>query len=245
MTYGQFLMVFLLPVLALVAIWAWRKVPRPPLLPRPFGLTASFLTAVAVLYTTPWDNYLVAAGIWTYPSDRTWGIRLGWVPLEEYLFFILQTLLTTGWLWGWSARLSSRSPVSIPAWLVWSIGGALFMGAAAAWYSFFYGEARYTYLGLILGWALPVIAGQWALGAQAFLQHGKLLLVGIIPPTLYLWIADTIAIRLDIWHIAEETSTQLYLPGGLPIEEAIFFFITNLLIGLGFILVHTWGGERE
>lgn len=240
MTYGQFLAAFLLPALTFVAVWAWGKTPLPPLLPRPFWLTAGFLTGVAVLYTTPWDNYLVAAGIWTYPPDRVWGIRLGWVPLEEYLFFILQTLLTTGWLWGWSARSSNRYSVRASGWLRWGMTGILGIGAGVAWYGFYHGGDHLTYLTLILGWALPVIAGQWALGARAFLQHRRLLLTGILPPTLYLWAADTIAIKLGIWHIAEATSLQLYLPGGLPVEEAIFFLVTNLLVGLGFVLVHTW-----
>lgn len=240
MTYGQFLGIFLLPALASVAIWAWGTKPRSPLLPRSFWLTGGFLTTVAVLYTTPWDNYLVAKGIWTYPPDRVWGIRLGWVPLEEYLFFILQTLLTTGWIWGWSARLRAPHAIADSPWLRWGIAGACAVGAVAAWYVFFYGEKRYTYLSLILGWALPVIAGQWALGAPAFYRHYKLLLIGVIPPTLYLWVGDTIAIRLGIWHIAEATSMGWFLPGGLPVEEAVFFLITNLLVGLGFVLVHTW-----
>ena len=47
---------------------------------------------VAVLYTTPWDNYLVATGVWWYDPHLVAGLVLGWVPIEEYTFFILQTL---------------------------------------------------------------------------------------------------------------------------------------------------------
>jgi cobalamin synthase len=36
---------------------------------------------LALVYTTPWDNYLVASGIWWYDPQLVTGITLGWVPL--------------------------------------------------------------------------------------------------------------------------------------------------------------------
>lgn len=62
---------------------------------------------IALIYTTPWDNYLVASGVWFYDPARVWNIILGWVPLEEYIFFILQTILTgliVAGLLRWEAR---------------------------------------------------------------------------------------------------------------------------------------------
>ena len=50
---------------------------------------------LAVVYTTPWDNYLVATGVWYYDPQLVSGIVLGWVPIEEYTFFVLQTILTS------------------------------------------------------------------------------------------------------------------------------------------------------
>src|SRR5205085_4477808 len=60
------------------------------------------ITTIAVVYTTPWDNYLVASGVWYYDPRLVLNVTLGYVPLEEYLFFILQTCLTglvVFWLW--------------------------------------------------------------------------------------------------------------------------------------------------
>ena len=51
------------------------------------------ISLVAVLYTTIWDNYLVSNRIWWYDPNLVTGITLGWVPIEEYLFFILETFL--------------------------------------------------------------------------------------------------------------------------------------------------------
>ncbi|MEP7288663.1 MAG: lycopene cyclase domain-containing protein [Chloroflexota bacterium] len=60
------------------------------------------LAVIAIVYTTPWDNYLVASGVWYYDPKLVFNITLGYVPLEEYLFFILQSFLTgifAFWLW--------------------------------------------------------------------------------------------------------------------------------------------------
>ncbi len=57
------------------------------------GYAFLILPSLALLYTTPWDNYLVATGVWWYDPALVSGIILGWVPLEEYLFFVLQPML--------------------------------------------------------------------------------------------------------------------------------------------------------
>lgn len=237
MTYGQFLAIFLLPALALSAVWALNQKLRPPLLGRSLLLTAGFLSTVAVIYTTPWDNYLVAKGIWNYPPDRVWGITIGWVPLEEYLFFVLQSLLSTLWLWGLGARLTPHSPCLVSRFYRWGGAGVGFGLATGAWVGWAHYGGKYTYALLILGWALPVIAGQWLLGAHSLCQHRRLLLWGISLPTFYLWIADSFALYEGIWHIAQPTSTGLLLFDILPIEEALFFLVTNTMLALGFVLV--------
>ena len=39
------------------------------------------LGLLAVSYTTPWDNYLVWKGIWSYPPGRVLA-TIGWVPVR-------------------------------------------------------------------------------------------------------------------------------------------------------------------
>ena len=67
-------------------------------------------------------------------------------------------------------------------------------------------------------------------------------LLGVAAPTLYLWIADAVAIRLGIWHISEAHSTGVKI-AGLPVEEAIFFLVTNLLVVQGLIALLYPPGE--
>ncbi|GIV25627.1 MAG: lycopene beta-cyclase [Bacteroidia bacterium] len=244
MTYGEFLAVFLLPPLLLLASIQRRLKDRPfpsHFVPRNPSLALLFLVTVAVLYTTPWDNYLVARQIWTYPPDRVWGVHLGWVPLEEYLFFVLQTILGTLTFF-WASR-TGRSQAEPLAWsrrwvyVVATLSAGL---AGLAGYGLWIGWEKGTYLCLIASWALPVVAGQWILGGRAFLQHRRILGLTVFPLSLYLWAADTWAIRSGIWHITEATSLGWHLPGGLPVEEALFFTLTTLMVAQGALLVYTW-----
>ena len=63
------------------------------------------------------------------------------------------------------------------------------------------------------------------------------MLPGFLLPTLYLSLADTIAIRAGTWTIDPAQTTGLHFPGGLPLEEFVFFLMTNLLITFGTTLV--------
>lgn len=88
MTYPLFLLLFLVMPIALLAFGLRDKIRA-----RWWRIATVLTVLIALLYTTPWDNYLVATGVWYYDPARVWNIILGYVPLEEYLFFILQPVL--------------------------------------------------------------------------------------------------------------------------------------------------------
>jgi lycopene cyclase domain-containing protein len=70
-------------------------------LPRWAWPTAAFTTLVALAYTAPWDNALIRNGVWSFGPGHVVGVVLGVVPLEEYVFYILQVVFTglfTIWL---------------------------------------------------------------------------------------------------------------------------------------------------
>jgi lycopene beta-cyclase len=91
---------------------------------------------------------------------------------------------------------------------------------------------------LILVWSGPVIAIQWLLGAELLIRRWKVLIPGILVPTLYLSFIDSFALRSGTWTISPLQSLNLFLPiVGVPIEEAIFFLATNTLIIQGMILL--------
>lgn len=234
MTYLQFHLVFTLPPLLLLAFLTFRAAQRGQV--PPAGLVALGVhVLLALVYTTPWDNYLIARGVWGYGEGRVL-FTLGWVPFEEYLFFVVQTLITGMWvllLRRWGARATSQK-ITTNGYAVRLVGALFWLGLAAAGVLAF-GTDRGTYFGLIAAWAAPVLALQWGFGGDLLLRRPRLLLLGFGVPTLYLWLADRAALGAGIWWISPELSSGLE-PLGLPVEEALFFLLTNLLVVFGVTL---------
>jgi len=93
-----------------------------------------------------------------------------------------------------------------------------------------------TYLTLILSWALIPLMIQMIFGADILLANWKLVGVAILPPTLYLWGVDLLAIYSGTWSIDPRQTTG-WMAGALPLEEMVFFLMTNTIIGLGVTLM--------
>ncbi len=94
-----------------------------------------------------------------------------------------------------------------------------------------------TYLGLLLPWALPVIALQWAVGHAALRRRLGPLLLGALLPTAYLIGADAVALSQGIWSIHRDRVVGLSL-GNVPVEEALFFLLTDLMVAQSVILLN-------
>jgi lycopene cyclase domain-containing protein len=98
------------------------------------------------------------------------------------------------------------------------------------------GYAPATYLAITLAWALPPIGLQLVFGADILWRHRGLVGWAIVPLTVYLCLADSLAIASGTWTIAPGASTGLFL-GALPLEEAVFFLLTDILIVFGITLL--------
>jgi len=239
MTYLEFHFVFTIPAISALAIlfMAWRS--RWESKRSVFFLC--LLAVIAFVYTTAWDNYLVYKGIWWYGEDRVIA-TIGYVPIEEYMFFILQPFLTGFWFYAVLAMNKER-PVGTNKELHRRIGGLLFLGTLIGGWLLMQFDAG-LYMGLIIIWAGPVIGGQWWYAGSWIWASRKHWLLGIGIPTLYLWIADRVAIGLEIWSISEvyTLGPKLF---GLPLEEATFFLVTNVLVVQGLIMfLHIGDPER-
>ena len=242
MTYFSFLTIFLGIPLAILLGLTWLDACRGRRLPlvlqtwSPAGAVLLHVL-IAVIYTTPWDNYLVATGIWYYHPQRVTGVLLGWVPIEEYTFFILQSLLTGVWLLFLARRMKlSESPLAKQVRLrlgsVLLLGFFVMLGIAILGV----GWQQGAYLALILVWALPPIMIQIAWGGHILWQYRRLVLASLISATLYLSAADSLAIGSGVWTIDQQQSTAIFLFGELPLEEFVFFLATNTLLIFGIIL---------
>ena len=200
-------------------------------------LIIGVLMVLAFSYTTPWDNYLVASNVWFYDTDLVMGVIIGWVPIEEYIFFLVQTLMS-GLLFTILARYIPLCEESLTksTWIHIIPAVMLVVAWIASLYYFLIGWKAGTYLTLILVWALPPIIIQLFYGADILKRHWRLVLVAVLTPSLYLSAADYIAISQGIWTINLSSSTAILVGGVLAIEEVVFFFVTNTLVVFGMTL---------
>lgn len=244
MTYFGFLLRFLVvPIVVLLGLHIvlrrrGRQLPDS-LRGMPAITTLAAMILVALIYTTPWDNYLVATGVWYYNPRLVTGIVFGFVPLEEYTFFILQPILTGLWLYLLAMVLrfdTEAGDIARPRLRGWSAGlVAVIWGAALV--ALFSGPKAATYLSITLVWALPPIILQLAFGADILWHFRKLIFWSLVPATIYLSAADSLAIGEGTWTIAPEQSLNIFVRGILPVEEFVFFLLTNMLLVLGLTLV--------
>ncbi len=242
MKYFGFLAKFVVIPLAILTFLNWRDSKRGRKLPEalqgmPIEKTLAGMSAVALTYTTPWDNYLVATRVWWYKPELVTGVILGYVPLEEYTFFILQTLLTGVWTTYIARYVQPDAPPKHP----WRVRIGMTLAFAGIWvwavYNLFKGPKSRTYMSITLAWALLPLMFQAFFGGDILWRHRKLIALGIIPTTLYLGAADSLAIDSGTWTISPDKSVNYLIGGRLPFEEGLFFFITNTLITLGVTLV--------
>jgi lycopene beta-cyclase len=251
MTYFNFLLIFVGIPIAILSVIAYLDKragrPTPGFDAKKIPLIIGVHVLLALTYTTPWDNYLVATGVWYYNPDLVTGIVLGYVPIEEYTFFIVETIMVGLWWWFLARRLSLPAPETFqrnPK-LVSVATGALVLVWAFFTYQFFFAADEWNYLGIILFWALPAILPQFLFGADLLWHYRKLVFWAIFVPGAYLSLTDIVALSATTWQISKEQTLGINFFGILPLEEVVFFFITCTLIGFGMtLMLSNLGWER-
>ena len=182
---------------------------------------------IAVLYTVPWDNYLIKNGIWYY-DDKLITDTIFLIPIGEYLFILLQTTLicltispnTFSYNKNSCFKYSSKG---LYIGLLFFLSGIVLM--------FF---TNSLYLSLILLWASAPFTVQLSIGFNVLKDNICIISKYCFLFTIYFSIIDSYALG-KIWFIAERTSLGINI-GNIPIEEIIFFCCTSLFVLNGMCL---------
>lgn len=198
------------------------------------------LIILAFSATLPWDAYLIRTGVWTYPAEVIIGPKWMGIPYEELFFFVIQTYITS------LIYILCNKPVLHAKYLgsqcnpakrialTKLAGQAILVGFTLLGAYFVKVGGEYTYIGLILVWALPFALITWTMAGR-FISSLPLACTAlpILLPTIYLWLVDELALGRGTWSIESGTKLGLCLFGVLEIEEATFFLVTNTLIVFG------------
>lgn len=222
MTYIEFLLIFtVIPIIIL--LFLLRK-----------NLDAVYLkwllvvSVIAFTATSGWDNYAVYSGIWHFPEDKTLSIKLFYVPVEEYMFFFLQTF-TTG--------------------LVQFIFIKKYFNGSQKYFSFLLAAVlifqtneitklpfdNFNYLFHLFSWGGFFILIQIIAGRKKIPKYISAIIIPSVIMTIYFSIADSISIGQGIWDFDPLQTTGIRI-FNIPLEEILFFLVTNILITEAMIL---------
>ncbi|RLM68332.1 lycopene cyclase domain-containing protein [Halorubrum sp. Atlit-26R] len=240
LTYLQFHLVFSLPVLALL----WYVAPRyAPTRQRRATVGIAILVAIAYLYTTPWISYMIRRGAWGY-ADGAVLVRALSIPLGEYLFFTIQTVVTAFALHliGFDPTFREGDFDRAPRFAGVAVGLAMVpigLGLVLL-------DPSFLYLGGLIAWVGPVLALQWAVGGGYLVRTPRTWIAATLLPAAYFWIADRIAIGMGTWYLSPELTTGVAVLG-LPVEEMLFFAAAGVMTVNGLVLfewVLDWNDRR-
>ena len=181
---------------------------------------------------------MISRGVWGY-GDGAVRAFVGLVPVEEYLFFVLQTLLVgLTYLVQQHDHLPGGVGFQEAAARVWGSGRkrVYLLMPALLWITTvaFTISGRAFYLASLLACTIPVLYFQWAVGG-VHAAGPRRLAIAVLLPTVYLLVADVVALKQGIWWISN-THTIGVRAGLLPLEEVLFFLLSNTMIVQGMAL---------
>ncbi|KAI7855263.1 phytoene synthase [Circinella umbellata] len=193
-----------------------------------------FLCAMAFSTASIWDNYIVYHRAWWYcPSCVT--AVIGYVPLEEYMFFIIMSLMTvafTNMIMRWHLPSTFIKPDTsmLQSMLVRYLPIVGFLSIGVHAWNLAVPDTNLFYGSCILWYTCPVLALLWFGGGEYICRRYKAVLTSIIVPTIYLCWVDKVAIAAGTWHISLRTSTGVMVAPSLPLEEFMFFLLINVVL---------------
>jgi len=194
----------------------------------------AFISAVALVYTTPCYNYNILHGARSYSPGRVSAV-VGNVPVEEYMSVVLRIVLTSLWAvlcLRWRLPFLNFNHDKRTYQLIRWVPIILLCITTAVGYGMATPGRQTFYLGNILCWASPVIMFMWYGAGNYFVKNIRLSSVAIAIPTLYMLWVNQIALREDVWHLNNTTSLNVTVARDLPLEEALFTFITTAMVVL-------------
>jgi len=236
MTYLRFHLIFNLPLLILLVAL---NEPVPWTVGE--GEALGLVLLAVMIFATPWDNLAVKWGFWDFPREK-YSLRIGYVPVEEYAFFLLPCVsmmlavralfrFFPDWQTGQEIGIGKGTLICLAASVIpWTL-----VAFQLRWLRRKAGP-RVNYA-IHLTWFLPVIYAQWILAPPLLLGHAGLLALVTTAFGIYYTLADLVAVRAGIWFFDEKQITGLKLGGILPWEEIAFFFLTPLLVTQSYLLL--------
>jgi lycopene beta-cyclase len=230
MSYLALLAIFLAAPAVLLAVHVGRRAAHEEGLRSILRVgvpTLLILILVSACWTAPWDKWMIDEGVFVYPPAKV-AAWVDGVPVEDLLLFALQGLLAGLWAMLVIGRAPARAVahgasrgaarLAVTGGLVAALVTGLLLRSPHA-----------LYVSSILAWFGPLLAVQFAAGTGVLMVQWRWWVAAVAPTTLWLWVAELVAIRQGIWWIDPEHSAP-FRPAGLPLEDLLIFLVGNMLV---------------
>ena len=226
----RFLLFLAVPIFR-ASLWVQRNTMKTS-----FLLTVLGVAFGSVIYTAPWDNWLILHHVWWFDWDCCWGIAVGALPLEELLFIFLIVCLGGFWTSFLYERLKPEfGPTpKRPALKYGAAAAVMLLWAADGIYLAFFTSRFPTavFLAECLIITLPALAIQCLVCGDMLWHRRKFALMATLPVGLWLTVtAGTLTFGTDLWTV-NPLNTFWRIPGLLPIEMVLFYQLAAALIVL-------------
>lgn len=235
LTYDH--LIYMLPVFGVLTLITRPFINRSEI----FKIILISITNLA--YLKLWDTLIIPDRTWTFIPERVNSI-IGESTIEKNMFFLLQIILTSLWTlicvrWTIPCLCFNQNKKSYQ--LIQWIPILLLNIVMAIGCTMVVPGQNTFYLGCLLCWASPIIMYLWYGCGNFFVKKIISSSIAIVVPTLYFcWMNQKISV-VNIWYTKKPTSLNVFIFEDLPLEEALYFFITNVIIVLA---VHSYDKAR-
>ena len=172
-----------------------------------FYFPALVITAIFFLV---WDYFKTKYGIWSFNEDYILGLKLGGLPLEEYLFFITVPYACT-FIYETVSHFIDKQ--LFPSWTRVVMYG---LSAVAFLSSFFVYEQAYTFSVLFIwGLTFPIVLNQFS--AQALDKFLLTFLISIVP--MFVVNGVLTGLPVVIYNNMENSGIRI---GTIPVEDFLY-----------------------
>lgn len=208
------------------------------LLMRPFlskfdEIKLAIMTAFGVIYAALWENHMIYQKAWWY-SENAVIARIGYMPIEEYLFASLSIVFVTLWttfcarfhLHSLSLKCTSQFEFQT---IRLSVTAVLTIAMYVGWI-YAIPSTRTFYMGSMLWSYLFLIIVLWYTSGSYVCKRWKVTLISVIVPSIYLCTVNVIGVRAPVWHVNQINTLEIFLVNDLLLEDFMFFFLTSSLI---------------
>lgn len=226
-TYLELQIIFLiLPLLFLTALLLRSIIKHVNISIIKQGLLFLFF---AIIHSAIWKNYGANLGAWIYDENSIIG-KIGWIPVEVYIFLLCGFLLTaifTILIRTFKSRpgllKEIKLPVVVGLTIMYIIFTTYIILSILGWELLNKKEDQYFLLGIVLGFFAPIYALEWLIGYKSYIKQPFIWLLSWLLPGVLIYLFDSLVVNQGIMVYDYKYTTNLWIFNVVNLEILLIY----------------------